>query len=536
LATADPNDHDVTSEMVDPDAPESVIIRSQARKPEEDPTLGVHVVGRAAGASAAHRLVTLGDSLTHGFQSGAIFNTDLSWPKLVAWELGWDREFRHPRYDGFGGLPLNIEYLARLLEREFGPTLDLWEVPQAAFLLRSELDKIEDWWERGGGAAPSRLNAVNHNLAVYGWDVRDALSRSFTQCLSAIETPKDDLLTQIVQNANDRAALRVLSSRHAGCAAVQAAAELGKQGGIETLVVALGANNALGSVVSLKPSWSRATPVEGTPAYRHLGAKSGFNVWDPVHFEKEWAELVDQLSGIDARHVIVATVPHVTIAPIARGVGSKVRPGSRYFPYYTRPWIDDQSFDPRDDECISARQARAIDSAIDQYNACIVESVRTKRKAGKDWYVLELCGILDRLAQRRYLEDVNARPSWWSPYPLPAELRALNPVPDSRFFSSDEAGRRAGGLFSLDGVHPTTIGYGLVAQEVIRIMELAGVPFYLGDGATLRSSPIQVDFARLIQRDSLVAKPPINLRNAVGMIGWLDEKLDLLRRLARNFA
>jgi len=74
-------------------------------------------------------------------------------------------------------------------------------------------------------------------------------------------------------------------------------------------------------VVGLKPSWSKSTPVNGgTPAYRDLGAKSGFNVWDPDHFAAEWAELVDELAAIRARHVIIATVPHVTIAQVARGV------------------------------------------------------------------------------------------------------------------------------------------------------------------------------------------------------------------------
>ena len=37
------------------------------------------------------------------------------------------------------------------------------------------------------------------------------------------------------------------------------------------------------------------------------------------------------------------------IATIARGVARKVRPGSRYFPYYTRPWIADEDFDINSD-------------------------------------------------------------------------------------------------------------------------------------------------------------------------------------------
>ena len=77
-----------------------------------------------------------------------------------------------------------------------------------------------------------------------------------------------------------------------------------------------------------------------------------------------------------------ATVPHVTIAPLARGVGSKLAPRSRYFPYFTRPWIDDDDFDPRDDPHLTGPQARAIDNAIDAYNDTIQASVARARAAG----------------------------------------------------------------------------------------------------------------------------------------------------------
>src|SRR5262249_40298677 len=152
-----------------------------------------------------------------------------------------------------------------------------------------------------------------------------------------------------------------------------------------------------------------------------------------------------------ARHVIWGTVPHVTIVPVARGVGGKLRPGSRYFPYYTRPWIADPDFDPRDDPFITGAQARAVDSAIDQYNDAIAHTVAAARRDGLDWSLLDCAGLLDRLAQRRSLDDPNARPAWWSPYALPPELAALDPPPDSRFFQADGVRRSQGGLFSLDG-------------------------------------------------------------------------------------
>jgi hypothetical protein len=40
-----------------------------------------------------------------------------------------------------------------------------------------------------------------------------------------------------------------------------------------------------------------------------------------------------------------------------------------------------------------------------------------------------------------------------------------------RFFRTDARGKRtAGGLFGLDGIHPTACGYAIIAQEFIEVM------------------------------------------------------------------
>ncbi|MGX9229713.1 hypothetical protein ACWV95_32860 [Streptomyces albus] len=129
--------------------------------------------------------------------------------------------------------------------------------------------------------------------------------------------------------------------------------------GIETLIVFLGANNALSSVVDLKVVWSEA-------GYDDLRRKGRFTVWRPEHFAAELGQLAQAVERIRARHVIWCAVPHVTIAPIARGVDAKGAAGSRYFPYYTRPWISDRDFDRRRDPHLTGEQARAVDAAIDR--------------------------------------------------------------------------------------------------------------------------------------------------------------------------
>jgi hypothetical protein len=282
-------------------------------------------------------------------------------------------------------------------------------------------------------------------------------------------------------------------------------------------------------VLHLQVEWSQAGA--SGKDYQDLEKKKAFTVWDPEHFAVELAELERQVMEIDARHVIWTTVPHVTISPIARGVAGKVAPHSRYFPYYTRPWIKDSEFDPRDDEHITEAQARAIDSAIDQYNTAISSMVRRARQRGTDWYLLDLAGVLDRLAVRRYIEDPAARPDWWTPYDLPPALQQLRPVPDSRFFGAGPEGRTQGGLFSLDGVHPTTIAYGIIAQEFIQVMQLAGVRFHYGDQKTERSGPVLVDFNRLIAQDTLICDPPRSFSSDLALLGWVDDKIDFFKRL-----
>jgi len=68
--------------------PEAVEITRTPRAPELRSDVGVDVDVNRRGRPR-HRLVAIGDSLTHGFRSGATFNTDLSYPALIARELGW---------------------------------------------------------------------------------------------------------------------------------------------------------------------------------------------------------------------------------------------------------------------------------------------------------------------------------------------------------------------------------------------------------------------------------------------------------------
>lgn len=524
---------------LDPKTPPDVEIRFSARKPVTDPTLGIPVnIGRVG--TPLNRLVTIGDSITQGYQSGAIFNTRLSYPAIIARSMGWS-QLRYPTYDGpEDGLPINVERLANDLQQRFGDSIKWWEFLPALLYLRDRLDKIEDYWERGLGSQLPVQSPINHNLAVYGWDLRNTLSRNADICMEILKNnpPKDDFLRLVVEHHNERAAIRVLNSARDASGTLtplQAAAALGAEGteeteGIETLIILIGANNALGSILTFNVAWSDV-------GYDDMAVNDKYTVWRPIHFKAELDQIVAEVKKIRARHVIFGTVPHITIVPFARGIHEKVRSRSRFFPYYTLPWITDVDFDPNKHPHLTEHEARAVDSAIDQYNDYITDAVRQARTEGRDWYLFEIAGLLDRLASRRYLEDQSARPSWWDEvggaYKLPPELQALNPVPNSLFFRSGPQGRNSGGLFSLDGIHPTTIGYGIIAQEIIKIMQLAGVKFY-DDHQTERTGDVQVDFGRLIAEDTLINAPPHNVGNILDWIGGIDKYFNIVSRMLKR--
>ena len=334
------------------------------RPPVTDPTLGVHVAAPTR-RRWAHRLVTLGDSLTAGFQHFALFATATSWPALVAEQLGVDLAFPDLTR-GPGGYPLNLEQVVRTLGRSPVAT-----VAGTAAYLRL----VKHYYTRGPGSVPpDEHGRRNENLAVWGWDLRDVLERTAASERARIGGPG---WSPLVEDANARAAVTVLnSSRDAAGRAltpVQAARALGEDpGGIETLCVWLGSNNVLRSVVDLR------TTLSG-PGFRDLAAKQRYTVWTVADFTAELDALVRQVAAVDADHVLWATVPHVTIPPISHGLGGPLPECGRYFRDYARPWEDEGSFDPDVDAHLTGYQAWAVDTIVDGYNRALERVVEQAR-------------------------------------------------------------------------------------------------------------------------------------------------------------
>src|SRR4029077_3426323 len=94
-----------------------------------------------------HPLITVGDSLTHGMSSGAVFHTGLSWPALVARSLGAGLVV--PSYGGpLDGLPLNLEKFLRGLQDRFGVKIEGLEWVSLPGEAHGLADANEDYWER----------------------------------------------------------------------------------------------------------------------------------------------------------------------------------------------------------------------------------------------------------------------------------------------------------------------------------------------------------------------------------------------------
>ena len=498
-------------EYLDINTPPDVVVTDRLPAPIGDPALGEPLgalspeVEHMLPSAPEHRLVTVGDSITHGVISGAVFRTDLSWPALVADGLGI-AGFTVPTYDGpLDGLPVNLETLLRKLQEKFGDDVNVIEMARLPLALQRLVDGNEDYWERGEGARPPSTDVRLSTVVISGGAVGESLpyTAALAGAMGAGKT-EDSLAGVKPEHDNDIAASSVLAPFGIDATQISAAHRHGRNGGIDTLVVALGANNALGSVVHKRVSWTG-------PGYDDLTQKAAYNVWRPIHFAAEYSELVKAVREIPARRIVLATVPHVTIAPIAKGVnpqepGRKWRQGSRFFPYYTDPWIEEKDFRPSRHRHLTHQQARAVDSAIDQFNETITDAVRTARRDGCDWRVLDLCGLLDGLAYRRYAADpAAASANEWVPYQLPAPIADL----DARFFLSDRSGRRQGGLFGLDAVHPTTSGYGVIAKAVLDLLADAGVP------------TTAIDFAVLRRNDTLNAQPPALVSEILHLLGPL---------------
>ena len=272
--------------------------------------------------------------------------------------------------------------------------------------------------------------------------------------------------------------------------------------GIENIILWLGANNALGTVTDLNIIATNDPTRSYHPDMSHT-QRHEFNLWAPSHFRDDYSRLLDCVDGALSKkatndwRVFVGTVPAVTIVPLAKGVGDAafredpfgVLERAKYFKYYTY-FLFDEAHARVSEHKITREQAYTIDRYIAAYNQTIVELGAKKNRKYKvpRYHVVNVNKALLQAAYKRNDENPT--------YDFPEAMRDRFPMVDTRFYHATTRGAVVQGeLFSLDGVHPSAIGQGLVAHEFLKVIN------------KVRKSHFTVDWDAVYETDDLYMKP-----------------------------
>lgn len=445
----------------------------------------------------------MGDSMAQGFKNGGIYRTDLSFPAILSRSMGNGIVYEAPSFTAQAGIPINMEVLIRGLEQELGSEVNLWNSVKAGRYVYNTLRRIKTYWEGNKKELHVEQHTPYHNQGVWGFSISDCwlINDQFCQDHITNNKARYSVFSVLPDNAMYTTARMVLNpsfaTRYRKNTMVDNVIELQEDGGIENLIVCIGHNNIVGAVTKLQIAFSQDGDLNAPYPERTC------TVFRPEHFEQELRTLYRSLSGLNIKNVFVPTLPYVTIPPAIRGVnldGSK--PASGYYDYYARFWIWDEDFSPDKHPHLTREDAILLDQTIDRYNHII------KSLADEFGYITVPVGHYVRAAARRRHQG-----ELIAPFP-PEFITALKKNPKTSFLvdkngypriSTDylrldhETGKiDRGGIFSLDGLHPSTIGYGLIANIYRMSMEKHGVKF---------EHPIDWDF--VIEHETLVTDPPL---------------------------
>jgi hypothetical protein len=503
------------------------------------------------------KLFTIGDSVSQGFMSAAAARTDLTYSTLIARVMGLELhdEYRYPEWE-FDGLPLNLERAFRRLVESYGSNIRGPEWLTVLQTLNDVVDEVEDHYERGAGAAdePYRDPTLEdredggrveyfHNVAVQGFDVADSWLVTPAKCKERIANEPGGSESFWLPNAAFyRTALKVLNPsldpRYDDHSQLKWLEEhvASPNDGVENLIIWLGANNALGTIVGLKVNPTSNNPNERPHLLTHeeRDAKE-WTLWDPDDFRAEYAEFLDRVDRAMRQNtnpnwsVFIGTVPPVTIAPLAKGVGPTYRitrknsttgedETSVYYKYYVYFLFDEGLVHRNDGLHLEMKEAVHIDDSIREYNSTIRALVEAKnaRHQVKRYHIVDIFQMFQDIALKRNAGEIK--------YNFPEYFDFVYPKVDTRYYHADATGRlRQGGLSSLDGVHPSAIGHGLIAYEFLKVMKDVGVV-----------DTTQLDWETIFKSDRLYSEPVIIMQELYEH-PWLAEKfLSLIRTFRRS--
>lgn len=463
-----------------------------------------------------HKLAVIGDSMGQGFQNGGIYRTDLSFPAILSRCFVPAPRFDLPSFTAQTGIPINMEMIVRGLTEEFGDRITWNEyIPAARYLYRT-LRRIKAYWEGPASASGKDQETPYHNQAIWGFAANDSWIMNEKLCRSFLQ---ENRARYSVYNVLPDHAMYITGRLVLNPAFLPAFEEhsqldnirwLNEHGGIENLIVCIGHNNFVGAISALQIIYSEADELDSP----HFKRRS--TVYRPVHFEKEMRRLFEKVARLKIPRVFVPTYPYMTIPPLIRGV-NRIQEGVHkgYFDYYTRFWIWDEDFDPEKNPHLTRDQAIELDQLVDRYNQIIRDLADEF-----GFHTVPVHRYVNAVARRRLgVEAVRPFPPEFIKALKRNEMTSHLVREDGKvslstdYLRVDSESRKIiqGGIFSLDGLHPTTIGYGLIANIYHKVMSEAGVRFGR-----------DVDWDMIIKNDSLVTDPPYLLSELRIMMSFLS--------------
>lgn len=469
------------------------------------------------------RLFTIGDSISQGFRSGCTAFTEHAYSSFLAEALDINnyRRLEWPEKK----LKADLEAIARMLQTKFGHDVSSLEWLPISAAISKFLDESEDFYERGPGSHKNPAIGYGHeftdNCAVEGMRVADAWEVTPELCRVRIEkdenSGKDNWAFGMASSSFYRAALKVLNPRldpqYDKYSAISWLEHVARTEGVDNALVFLGANNALGTIFKVKLEPKDLTPAEdktfGSRDNGNNQQEDKYTLWHPRAFAYDYKLLAEKISHAMKNnktkdwHVFLGTVPIVTIAAMIEGFGEerlvddpRVPFGTaikqfRYYQYYKQIGVK-ESTAFQVDKIMKFRDALFIDKIIIEYNKTIarIAEEMNNRLGRKAFIIVDISMALTDMAWKRN----SGMPS----YEYPDELQWLFPPINTKYYDANTSqGIVDGGIFSLDGIHPTVIGQGILAHEFLKVMKAHGAA---PDSAAL-------NWDRIIKNDQLRNNP-----------------------------
>ena len=471
-----------------------------------------------------------------------------------------------------GGHPVNVELLFREISNIIGDSLQVWnpiEDIKSYKTISKFFQELKSFYETGIGRYDSDYESDGetvdffHNVAVRGFNISDAWTVSQDLSSRMVKKAKGTGTIDKLKGPSAsffRTAARVLNPNPISKPKFNTYTSLDwlsyhvseEGGGVENVFLWLGANNALAAVTNMKikqtPGNLELLPKISTDMNDNKREKlyaeyeklnpvdkpNEYNLWHIDDFAKEYEQLltyVDEILENKTTKVFVATVPFVTILPLARGMGKEFEIDKRrYFEYYTYfPFEDDKLIDNPQLPALRLSEILFIEQTIKQYNDTIKKKVAEHNSQLQQprYFIVDIGQSFEQMAFRRN--------KGVPPYIFPAFINNKYPKPDTRYYEHHPTQGIKGGLFSLDGVHPSAIGQGLIAYEFMKVMLKAGISMPNEKGQVLDENrniieeqvPI-LNWEKIYEDDSLY-------QNALPLVSDLF-KHDKLKQLVLKFS